>query len=155
MIDVDGVISLFGFPLDRPPNGSFHSIDGLPHFLSAGAGRHLLALAERFELVWCTGWEEKANEYLPELLGLAGPLPYLSFERNSGRRHAHWKLDAIETHAGDRPLAWIDDGFDDDCRAWVGARRAPTLLVSTTPAVGLTDRDVERLLAWAARPPIG
>ena len=25
---------------------------------------------------------------------------------------AHWKLDAIEEYAGDRPLAWIDDSLD-------------------------------------------
>src|ERR1700738_2768175 len=70
LVDIDGVISLFGFdPLERP-GGSFHSIDGMLHFLSASAGEHLLALASEFELVWASGWEEKANEYLPRLLGL-------------------------------------------------------------------------------------
>ena len=29
----------------------------------------LQALAGDFELAWCTGWEEKANEYLPAVLG--------------------------------------------------------------------------------------
>ena len=55
-------------------------VDGIAHFLSATAGEHLRRLSERFELVWCTGWEEKANEYLPLALGLPGPLPHLVFD---------------------------------------------------------------------------
>src|SRR5277367_1550915 len=77
MVDIDGVISLFGFPAHEHPEGAFHSIDGIVHFISAEAGRHLLALADDFDLVWCSGWEEKANEYLPHLLGLPAPLPFL------------------------------------------------------------------------------
>ena len=60
-------------------------------------------------------------------------------------RRAHWKLDAIEAHAGERPLAWIDDAHDDSCRAWASARAAPTLLVTTDPAAGLTAAHVEAL----------
>jgi hypothetical protein len=65
---------------------------------------------------------------------------------------AHWKLAAIEEHAGTRPAAWIDDSLDEQCRAWARARakRAPTLLVETDPAAGLTDDRVDQLLAWAA-----
>jgi hypothetical protein len=147
MVDIDGVISLFGFPAHAAPLGSFHSIDGIPHFLSAGAGKHLLTLSLSFELVWASGWEEKANEYLPHLLGLP-QLPFLRFERSPGKANAHWKLDAIETHAGERPLAWLDDAFNDACHAWSDARAAPTLLVTTMPADGLTDREVTVLSNW-------
>ena len=58
---------------------------------------HLHDLAEWFDLVWCSGWEEKADEHLPALLG-APSLPHLRFDRNPGRAHAHWKLAAIEAH---------------------------------------------------------
>jgi Swiss Army Knife RNA repair-like protein len=151
-IDVDGVISLFGFAPEARPAGRFEIVDGIAHYLSATAGGHLRRLAELFEPVWCTGWEEKANEYLPHALGLGEPYPFLSFERDVGRTHAHWKLDAIEAYAGARPLAWIDDAHDDDCHAWATARadRAPTLLVTTTPAIGMTDADVAGLMGWAA-----
>ena len=92
MVDIDGVVSLFGIPESAaaasataarqpcppapssPPaaasgedprvEGSLHSIDGIPHFLSSTAAAHLLALLPRFELVWASGWEEKANEHL-------------------------------------------------------------------------------------------
>jgi hypothetical protein len=148
-VDVDGVISLFGFaPHARPP-GRFEIVDGIAHFLSATAGEHLRQLGNCFEPVWCTGWEEKANEYLPHALGLPMPFPHLTFERNPGRLHAHWKLDAIEAYAGTRPLAWIDDAHGEACEAWAADRDAPTLLVTTEPAVGMTDREVERLLGWA------
>ena len=120
------------------------------HFLSSDAGIHLLALSERFDLVWCSGWEEKADEHLPAALGLPRGLPFLSFVRNPGRGHGHWKLAAIDAHAGpQRALAWLDDAHDDDCRAWAAARSAPTLLVGTTPAAGLTAEHAERLRAWA------
>ena len=53
-------------------------------------------------------------------------------------------------HAGDRPAAWIDDAFDASCHAWAAARRAPTLLVATDPAIGMTDAHVARLERFAA-----
>jgi HAD domain in Swiss Army Knife RNA repair proteins len=148
-VDVDGVISLFGFPPGAAPPGRFVMIEGIAHLLSASVGEHLRRLADRFEPVWCTGWEERANEHLPHVLDLPGPYPCLSFERNPGRAHAHWKLGAIEAYAGTRPFAWIDDAHDESCHAWASARPSPTLLVTTAPAVGLTSRDVLRLEAWA------
>src|ERR1700689_170676 len=98
LIDIDGVISLFGFPpnaglggpMDRlepssgrpepspgrperssdPPDGSpgrpqgaFHTIDGIPHFLSSTAAGHLRELVSVYDPVWCSGWEEKAEVY--------------------------------------------------------------------------------------------
>lgn len=149
LVDVDGVISLFGFQTDERPEGSFHSIEGIPHFLSSRAGEHLLELWPLFDLVWATGWEEKANEYLPHLLGLPGPLPHLSFERSVGRSNAHWKLDAIDAYCAARPLAWIDDAFNDACREWASAREAPTLLVQTLPERGLTEHEAQHLQLWA------
>jgi HAD domain in Swiss Army Knife RNA repair proteins len=150
LVDVDGVISLFGFdPANRPP-GTFEMVDGIHHYLSASAGEHLRTLAESYELVWCTGWEEKANEYLPRALALPAELPYLSFDRAVGRANTHWKLDAIDAYAGpDRPLAWIDDALAPECFEWAGHRPGPTLLVETEPAIGITAAHVNQLLSWA------
>jgi hypothetical protein len=152
-VDIDGVISLWGFASDARPDGAFHNVDGVMHFLSADAGIHLLALADRFDLVWCSGWEEKANDHLPLALALPRGTPFLSFDRNPGRGHGHWKLPAIDAYAGpDRPIAWIDDAHDEACHAWAAARRAPTLLVATAPASGLTAEHAARLRAWADGP---
>ena len=146
-MDVDGVLSVFGF--EELP-GPLHWIDGVMHCIPPAVGGRLLRLADRYELVWATGWEEKANEYLPHLLGLTvRELPCLTFDGRAVFGSAHWKLDAIHEYAGDRPAAWIDDNLDQECREWARSRAAPTLLVQTDPAVGITDDHVEQLLAWA------
>jgi hypothetical protein len=149
-VDVDGVVSLFGFPFEDPAPGAFHHVDGIVHCLGAMAGARLRRLEQRYELVWATGWEEKANEYLPRLLGLgAAELPVLSFDGRAVWGTAHWKVEAVEEYAGDRPAAWIDDNLDDRCERWARERAAPTLLVPTDPAVGIDDDHVDLLLRWA------
>jgi Swiss Army Knife RNA repair-like protein len=168
LVDVDGVLSLFGSrgaaarrphagadlaALD-PIEGAFHAIDGIPHFLSSTAAAHLLELELCFELVWASGWEEKADEHLPRLLGLPRGLPFIAFSRRTpaGARttHAHWKLEAVSAYVGERPLAWVDDAFNPACHEWAERRDAPTLLVSTAPEHGLTAREAQTLLRWAA-----
>ena len=149
LIDIDGVISLFGFDLGDPPRGSFITVDGITHFLSATAGEQLLALAADFELAWCSGWEEKADEYLPLALGLPAGLAHVELERAGNDDGRHWKLAAIDRFAGHRALAWIDDGHDPSCAEWAAARGGPTLLVTTDPASGLTEDHAASLRAWA------
>jgi hypothetical protein len=150
LIDVDGVISLFGFDPAQPPAGNFQIVDGIAHFLSAEAARHLLVLSECFETAWCTGWEEKANEYLPHALGLPGPWPYLEFGGPAVSGRGHWKLEAVERYTGpSRPVAWVDDGHDEYTQAWAESREAPTLLIRTDPSTGLTDGMCGELLEWA------
>ena len=111
-LDVDGVISLFGFregyglapgnaPFADCPPGRLHSINGVMHYISASCGGYLRRLAEHFELVWATGWEEAANDYLPHLLELPGQLPFLTFDGRVAAGAAHWKIEAIAAHAGD------------------------------------------------------
>lgn len=147
-VDVDGVVSLFGFDDPADPPGDFHLIDGMAHCISRKAGEGLRRLADHYELVWASGWEDRANDYLPQLLGLPRALPYLTFDGRARFGTAHWKLDALERYAGDRPLAWVDDCIDDSCRFWAQRREAPTLLVPVDPSRGLTDAHVETLIRW-------
>jgi hypothetical protein len=187
LVDIDGVISLFGAAPDRsqerlaadgsPLEVSFHSIEGIPHFLSSTAAAHLLSLAPLFELVWASGWEERANEHLPHLLGLPERLPFLRFPKDvivagagsipgglvagpvepggsagavgPQRTLAHWKLQSIDSYAAERPLAWIDDAFNPACHDWAAGRAAATLLVQTEPEQGLTSREARLLAGWA------
>src|SRR5256714_13595064 len=79
-VDVDGVISLFGF--DDPPDrneAKFELIDGMVHCISLKAGDRLRRLTVHFDLIWATGWEDRANDVLPGLLGLP-ELPFLTFD---------------------------------------------------------------------------
>ena len=150
-LDVDGVISLFGFsPGDGQLPGPLHWIDGVAHCIPDEVGARLVTLAERFDLVWATGWEERANEHLPLILKLPfRHLPCLSFDGRAVFGSAHWKVDAIDEYAGDRPAAWVDDNIDETCIAWAENRGAETLIVETSSAVGLTDEHVSELLRWA------
>jgi HAD domain in Swiss Army Knife RNA repair proteins len=152
-LDVDGVISLFGFAPDAGPlPGPLHWIEGVAHCIPEEIGERLVRLAEEFEIVWATGWEERANEHLPFILKLPfRDLPCLYFDGQAVFGTAHWKVDAIAEYAGDRPAAWVDDNLNEDCFAWAEGRTAPTLLVETQPEEGLTDEQVAELLGWAER----
>ena len=153
-IDIDGVISLWGFAQADAPPGTWTLVDGIAHFLSAEAAETLRDVEAEFECIWASGWEEKANEYLPHALGL-GPWPYLELDRRTApgtSLAAHWKLAAVESYAAGGPLAWIDDAFDEGVELWAAAREVPTLLINADPAHGLTrsDGDVLRRFAAAA-----
>jgi hypothetical protein len=150
-VDVDGVISLFGFHPSEAPPGSFHSIDGIIHCIGSNAASRLAKLAHRYELVWATGWEEKANEYLVHILRLPEELPVLTFDGRAVFGSSHWKLEAIDKYARGRPAAWLDDNLDERAEAWAKGRQEPTLLVLTEAALGITDEHVKRLLEWADR----
>jgi len=155
-VDIDGVISLFGFE-ETPagPGFRFELIDGTPHCVSVAAGDRLQRLSERFELVWATGWQDRANDHLPTIIGV-GPLPVIEFDRGdpapSRFASAHWKLGPLDSYAPDRPIAWIDDSFDQSCFEWAAGREAagvPTLLVPTEPELGLEEAHVAALEIWA------
>jgi hypothetical protein len=148
-VDVDGVISLFGFDqeLTEAP-GELTMIEGMLHCISLPAGERLRRLTEHYDLVWATGWEERADEHLPTLLGLPRGLPVLTFSGRARFGTAHWKVDAIDEHAGDRPLAWVDDNLDETCERWAADREAPTLLVPTESDRGLEEAHVGALVDW-------
>ena len=171
LVDIDGVVSLFAangaqtpVPTTRPQavgqpsrgepiEGALHAVDGIVHFLSSTAAGHLLTLSQSLELVWASGWEEKAEEYLPRLLGVPAGLPFIAFDRRGAgaarTTGAHWKLESVNEFAGERALAWVDDAFNPACHEWAAARGAPTLLVSTSPERGLTATETATLLDWA------
>lgn len=140
---------MFGF--EEPPERSlarFQLVDGMVHCISLVAGDRLRRLEEQFELVWATGWEEKANFYLPNLLGIP-ELPVVSFDGAARFGSAHWKLGPLDEFARGRALAWIDDNFNEGCYEWAEERGEPTLLVPTEPHLGIEEAHVEALRSWA------
>ncbi len=148
-VDVDGVISLFGF--EETPDHSvarFELIDGMVHCISLAAGDRLRRLADSYEMIWASGWEDKANDYLPAMLGLP-ELPHLSFDGAARFGSAHWKLGPLDGYTKGRAVAWIDDNFDDSCHEWAKSRAEPTLLVPTEPHLGLEEAQTEALASWA------
>jgi hypothetical protein len=148
-VDIDGVISLFG--AETPPDRSFtrlELVDGVPHLISLPCGDRLQRLSEHFELVWASGWEDKANFYLPGLLGMP-ELPHVTFDGAVAAGGAHWKLGPLEEYGQGRAMAWIDDNFDQSCYEWAEQREQPTLLVPTETHLGLEEVHVEALRQWA------
>jgi hypothetical protein len=152
-VDIDGVLSLWGFDAAAPPEGRWTTVEGVLHFLSLDAAAALREVAGAYDCVWASGWEEKANDHLPRALGL-GPWPHLDLDRR-GRAgtsmRAHWKLGAVERHAEDRPLAWVDDAVDDEVLTWAAQRAAPTLVIEPHPASGLTRAHAAELAEFAFR----
>jgi hypothetical protein len=147
LVDVDGVLSLYGPARAEPGTLVSTLVDGIPHYLSNRAAAALLELAPLFECVWCTGWKDRADMHLPHLLGLPRGWPHIRFA-GAASTGGHWKIGGIEAYAGpDRPLAWIDDHH---CHKWARSRSGSTLLVSTEPDLGLTAEHVARVRAWMA-----
>jgi hypothetical protein len=71
LVDIDGVISLFGGDLTAQ-TGSFHSIEGIPHFLSSTAAGHLLELTEHLKLDAIDAFaKERALAWIDDALNAA------------------------------------------------------------------------------------
>ena len=88
---VDGVFSDRGFIVGKvfaDCDGDREQDRGEP-----GVPGVLLVLEDLYEIVWCSGWEDRANDHLPHLLGL-GPYPHLEF----GRRAAPAERDTAADH---------------------------------------------------------
>src|SRR4051794_5776518 len=99
LVDIDGVLSLFGFPPHSPPSGTMALVDGIPHLLSDETARRLETLADVYEPAWCSGWEERAGEHLPHILGLPRGWPHVPLDgvaRPGTSVAGHWKLAAID-----------------------------------------------------------
>ncbi len=150
-VDVDGVISLFGFdgPARRHAAGAIHLIDGMAHCISDAAGPQLLRLAEVYELVWATGWETRANDHLPLILGLEASCPCSPSTAGRGSAPPTGSSRRSTSTPATAPLAWMDDSLDESCYDWAAEREAPTLLCPTESHIGLTEAHTEALLAWA------
>ena len=84
------------------------------------------------------------------ILGLPGELPFLTFDGRARFGSAHWKLEALDRYAGERPLAWVDDCIDETCQAWAVERAAPTLLVPTDRIGASPTRTSTLCSSWVA-----
>lgn len=147
-LDVDGVINCL---CPQVPVQDFrvlsHGNIGIDVRVPLGTAERLMHLAESFEIVWATAWMESANAILKPL-GIDVAWPTLQWD--------DLKLKAIPRFAGERPWAFIDDDMGFELRELErdGAPFSPDpgrqLLVESDAGFGLGDREVERLLSFAA-----
>ena len=147
LLDVDGVLNPFAAPA-CPPGYTEHDLfpGEEPVRLCTAHGEWLQELGTRFQIVWATAWGAKANRLLAPLLRLP-ELPVIGFPPVPF--HPRDKVPAIIRYAGHRPLVWIEDSQTPEAYAWAASRRAPTLLISTDPAEGLTRAAIDQALQWA------
>lgn len=145
LLDVGGVLSPYG--MTPPPDFEEREIGGFWVVWTDAHASRLARLAEAFDLVWATTWEDYANRALCPALGI-DPLPVIRFVRGQSRTR---KLDSIKNYVGNRPTAWIDDDLYDDAHSWAQTRNEliPTLLVQTVPSIGFTNDHVDELIAFA------
>ena len=144
------MISLFGFdgPVEELP-GRFHLIDGMAHCIPDEVGGRLRALADDYEIVWATGWEDRANDRLPDILGLPESFPFLTFDGSAPSAPHIGRSGPIDaTPAIDPWPGWTTASMR---AARTGRRcaRRPPCWFPPTPTIGLTEAQVEALLSWA------
>jgi hypothetical protein len=161
LLDVDGVLCPFegAVPSTRRVGPRGYEQVALPSgmheeflWISPANARRLRRLQERFDIVWATGWGQRANAVIGPLHQL-DELPVIELE-DSGE--PTWKLASVSAYVGaERACAWIDDDLGPDAVEWAERRAGPTLLVRAEPHEGLTDEMVERCLRFVARAPAG
>ncbi len=106
LMDVDGVLALRAPAPARYLEYTIVAKTGRSDrvWLHPDHGRWLMSLAEQFDVVWATGWEQDAPRLLGGLLGIPA-FPFLEFTDRPlyGRHFA--KLPDVRTLVMDRPLA--------------------------------------------------
>jgi Swiss Army Knife RNA repair-like protein len=147
-LDIDGVLALRPPPGSLPP-GAWEPLGPTSTYVSADAGAFIRRLAEGFDIVWASDWEELANPFFRKRLGLEDDLPTLTFEEEADSKSKDWKVGRLDEMAADRPLAWVDGTTDRAHTRWAAKRAVPTLVLQTDPATGLTEDHVADLLDFA------
>jgi hypothetical protein len=83
--------------------------------LSEQHGEWVRELAGSFEVVWASSWGSKAHSILAPILGVPEfswvPFPPIPFPPTT-------MIPAISTFAGDRSVAWVDDGIGPEAEEW-------------------------------------
>ncbi|WP_326550504.1 HAD domain-containing protein [Micromonospora sp. NBC_01813] len=145
-LDVDGVLNPFD---DTICPCGFTEHDLFPGEelvrINPTHGMWITELSAVFDLIWATSWNDDANRLLAPLLRIP-VLPVLTMPPPPFDPSA--KVPLIAAHAQRRPTAWIDDAHTIEARDWAEKRNAPTLLITTDPAIGLTRESVDHLLTW-------
>jgi hypothetical protein len=147
LLDIDGVLDPWA--ATACPDGFEEHVlfpaDEQPHRFARHHSRWIRDLDRRFEIAWASAWGMVANDLVGPILGLPTfawvPYPEDPWPPES-------KVPSIAAFVGDRAVAWVDDVIGDDAHDWASGRAAPTLLVETDPAIGLTLDHLATLRRW-------
>lgn len=164
LLDIDGVFNIFNQDENTDLYEYFIAQEIYKIQMRLALIDHMEELTEHFVLVWCTTWDELANEYFADRLKMPflPVVPTREARRGgfSGTKppllapipNVHWKTSAIVKYIKDRPYAWVDDELgqgDQDYADMRTAMVAPTLMLRTEEHEGLVQRHVDELITWA------
>lgn len=158
LLDVDGVLMPVRTPAMRArrtpwllarPDFVAVRVDGLPGHVAPWVLDAAADLAERFDIIWATSWEDSANGELRDLFGW-DERPWLPIL--AGMRDGRSRLDVVREAVGeDTPIVWCDDqGVTAAARAWAAGRAGPSLLIRPLSDHGLGPRHIARILKFGA-----
>ena len=150
LLDIDGVLNVYDdVPMGLRMEREFY-VDLFYIRIPVGTAKRLARLAEEFDIVWCTAWEDKARVLAP-FVGLPEDLPFVRFTRASLLDET-WKIRDVrawaDQNAQGRGVAWVDDDLHGDAQAWA-VTRGDTIGVRTKNGTGLTEDVVACLMAFA------
>jgi len=161
-LDVDGVLNALNQGA-TPPGWEFTTVRGnLPICYNPRHGEQLQKIASDggAELVWCTIWEDLANEHIAPLVGLP-QLPWVTMDESMAAVIAERRIKfsqaipvgavkarAMAVYAAGRPVCWLED--EPDAPAEFSSYPAPHLVVQTDSFEGLQDIHLAAAAAWLA-----
>ncbi|MFF7329716.1 hypothetical protein [Streptomyces sp. NPDC008150] len=154
LIDVDGPLNPYASSNRQHRRNKIYReyrLNGFRVWLNRAHGEQFLALADLFELTWCTTWEHDANSMIGPRIGLP-ELPVVEFDKQriGSDDGTYFKTHEIVTSVAGRPFAWIDDEITDIDREYVAAHHnGPALLHHVDPRLGLLPDDFAALAEWA------
>lgn len=156
LLDVDGVLMPVRTPAMRAGRTPWFltrpefipvRVGGLPGHVAPWVLSAAALLAECFDIIWATSWEDSANDQLRHLFGWSERpwLPILS-----GMRNRRTRLDVVREAVGEHmALVWCDDqGVTSAAREWAAQRAGTSLLIRPVSDRGLGPRHIARILAF-------
>lgn len=133
LLDVDGPLNPYRAKTVPPGYRLEEIVEGEKTWrllLNQQHGAELMALTERFELVWATTWEHGANRLIAPRIGLPDDLPVIVWppgaRTGTERSRRSWKTPHVAHWVGGRPFVWIDDEIN----------RYDRMFLESAPGVG-------------------
>lgn len=154
LLDVDGVINRIGVRMPGPELRTFKSANGYQITYEVDLLERMAKLHAdgKIEIQWLTTWEELADAYLAEELGLPRGLTVAGQYATADANFRWWKHGTARQlfDLGHR-IIWTDDdlNFEPSARNWAVSAEGPQLIwFAPDERIGITHEFIDRVEAW-------
>jgi hypothetical protein len=164
LLDVDGPLNPYAAKPTRRPEGfethrtyprGWETGKGLRVWLNPSHGPKLMDCG--YDIVWCTAWEDEANEWIGPHIGLP-ELPAIEWGPHETYldKKLHWKTHQIATYMQENhpgvPFIWVDDEATKKDEEYLETKLdIPLKVCIIDPKTGLEDKDFDKMTEWAAK----